>query len=132
MRDGRATHAAIARELGMTGPAVYARVHRMEQERVIRGYAIKVDRGALGTPLIALIRVTTRPRVDEIDGFERFIADEARVIDCYEVDGEDSYILRAQCASPEDLRNLIGAIRSLPQVIRTVSSIGLVTLKESC
>ncbi|AIE85129.1 Lrp/AsnC family transcriptional regulator [Fimbriimonas ginsengisoli] len=129
-QDGRATHAAIARELGMSGPAVYARVRRMELSGVIRGYSVVTDPAALGSPLLAIVRVTTRPLVGEGDSFEAMALAEPRVVACYDVDGEDSYVLIARCASPEDLRRLLLRIRSLPQVIRTVSSIALVTVKE--
>lgn len=130
-REGRATHAAIARELGLTGPAVYARVRRMEAAGVIRGYAAITDPGSLGAPLLAIVRVTTRPHVGEQDTFETLVISEPRVVACYDVDGEDSYILVVRCGSPEDLRKLLVQIRSLPQVIRTVSSIALETLKEA-
>src|SRR4051794_5875158 len=130
-RDGRATHAAIARELSLTGPAVYARGRRVENAGVIRGYAAVTDPGSLGGPLLAIVRVTTRPHVGEFDTFEAFAKAEPRVVSCYDVDGEDSYVLIVRCASPEDLRRLLLQIRSLPQVIRTVSSIALETLKEA-
>src|SRR4051812_31036004 len=128
--DGRATHAAIGRDLGMTGPAVYARVSRLEQAGVIKSYAARIDPKAMGRLLLAFIRVSTRAHADENDAFEAFILSEPRIIECHDVDGEDSYILKARCESPEDLRKLVVAIRSIPQVIRTVTSITLHTIKD--
>jgi Lrp/AsnC family leucine-responsive transcriptional regulator len=128
--DGRATHAAIARELGLTGPAVYARVRRMETSGVIRGYGVITDPAALGTPLLAIVRVTTRPHLGDGDAFEALVKSDPRVVSCYDVDGEDSYVVIVRCASPEDLRRLLVQIRSVPQVTRTVSSICLETVKE--
>lgn len=129
-KDGRASHAAIGRELGMTGPAVYARVSRLEQAGLIRGYTARVDPRATGRTLLAFVRVSTRPHPEEYDAFEAFVIAEPRVMECHDVDGEDSYILKVRCASPEDLRALVVAIRSIPQVIRTVTSIALMTLKD--
>src|SRR4051812_41340993 len=101
-QDGRATHAAIARELGLTGPAVYARVRRMEAAGVIRGYSAITDPAALGAPLLAIVRVTTRPHVGDGDEFEALVKSDHRVVSCYDVDGEDSYVLIVRCAAPED------------------------------
>lgn len=129
-RDGRASHAAIGRELGITGPAVYARVSRLEQSGVIRSYVAQINPKALGRPLLAFIRVSTRAHSEENDTFESFVQWESRIVECHDVDGEDSYILKVRCASPEDLRSLVVAIRSIPQVIRTVTSIALLTVKD--
>lgn len=128
--DGRATHAAIARELGLTGPAVYARIKRMEDTGVIRGYRVDVDPVALGRPLLAFIRVTTRPQVGESDTFESMVGQEPRILECHDVDGEDSYLLKARCTSPVELRELLIQIRSIPHVTRTVTSIVLETVKS--
>ncbi|HWA82215.1 MAG TPA: Lrp/AsnC family transcriptional regulator [Fimbriimonadaceae bacterium] len=129
-KDGRASHAAIGRELGVTGPAVYARVSRLEQAGLIRGYAALIDPRATGRSLLAFIRVSTRAHAEENTAFEAFVHEEARVVECHDVDGEDSYILKVRCASTEDLRSLIVVIRSLPQVIRTVTSIALKSMKD--
>ncbi|MBN9500891.1 MAG: hypothetical protein BGO01_00770 [Armatimonadetes bacterium 55-13] len=127
--DGRATHAAIAQEVGLTGPAVFARVRRMERNGVIKGYQADIDPSAEGKPLLAFIRVTTRPRLDETDSFETFVLADERIVECHDVDGEDSFILKVNCASPADLRELLLRIRSIPVVSRTVSSIALITIK---
>lgn len=129
-RDGRATHAAIGRELGLTGPAVYARIRRMEEGGVIQGYRVDVDPASLGRPVLAFIRVTTRPQPGEHDLFESMVANEPRVLECHDVDGEDSYLLKASCASPVDLRELLIQIRSIHHVVRTVTSIVLETVKK--
>lgn len=130
-QDGRTTHAAIGKRVGLTGPAVYARVRRMENTGVIRGYRVDIDPAALGTPLLAFVRVTTRPRQGEGDEFEAFVADEPRIIECHDVDGEDSFILKVRCASPANLRELLLSIRSIAEVSRTVSSIALITIKDA-
>ncbi len=128
--DGRATHAAIGRELSLSGPAVYARVKRLEETAVIRGYSISIDPAATGANLLAFIRVTTRPLQNETDDFESLASNDRRVLEVHDVDGEDSYFVKAACASTEDLRNLVADIRTLPQVLRTVTSIVLLTIKD--
>jgi len=102
----------------------------MENAGVIRGYRVDIDPAALGAPLLAFIRVTTQPKPGELDEFETFVALEPRIVECNDVDGEDSFVLKVRCASPSDLRDLLLKIRSISVVSRTVSSISLETLKD--
>jgi Lrp/AsnC family transcriptional regulator, leucine-responsive regulatory protein len=128
--DGRSTHAEIGRQVGITGPAVYARVKRMEDAGVIRGYRADIDRSKLGGRLTAFVRVTTRPIKVETDSFEPFVWSEARILECHDVASDDTFILKAGCESPEDLRDLLMRIRARPQVVRTTSSVVLAIIKE--
>jgi Lrp/AsnC family leucine-responsive transcriptional regulator len=128
--DGRATHAAIGRELGMTGPGVYQRIRRMEEAGVICGYSVVTDPQALGKTVLAYIRVGTRPRAKESEAFEHLIGSEPSFLECHDVAGEDSYLIKVRCTSLAELRELIVKIRSVPHVTRTAASIVLMTIKE--
>ncbi|MFT7836769.1 Lrp/AsnC family transcriptional regulator [Saccharothrix sp. BKS2] len=128
--DGRATHAALGKAVGLTGPSVYARVKRLEQEGVIRGYSAIVEPQSVGQGLLSFIRVGTAASHDEQEPFESYVQESRAIIECHDVDGEDSYILKTRTGSPEELRGLLAEIRALPGVTRTVSSIVLLTVKE--
>lgn len=131
-QDGRLTHAAIAKEVGMTGPSVLARVRRLEEARVIRGYLAVLDPQQIGQGLAAFIRVTTAatPAVKGEDAFEAFVRREPQVLECYSVDGEDSYVLKVRTDSPATLQRLLTNIRAIRNVSRTVTTIALDTIKE--
>jgi len=125
-RDARQTHAAIGREVGLTGPAVLARIRKLEEAGTIQGYkAITGDDG-----LRAVVRVSTRPSPHE-EAFERFANNEARVEACYDVDGEDTFVLLVKCADPKDLQALLVAVRGQATVMRTVTNIILSVVKEA-
>lgn len=128
--DGRLSHAAIGKEIGMTGPSVYARVQRLEREKVIVGYAGLLDAAKIGRGLAAFVRVSTLAPLEYDGPFEEFVRHEPQIVECHDVDGEDSYILKVRTASPQTLRDLLAHIRSIPGVTRTVTSISLVTIKE--
>jgi Lrp/AsnC family transcriptional regulator, leucine-responsive regulatory protein len=129
-RDGRISHTAIGKEVGLTAPSVYARVQQLEQEGIIKGYTVLLDPEKLGHGLVAFIRVGLQASVNEAEPFERFILQEPQIVECYDVDGEDCYILKVRTTSPQMLRELIAHLRSLPRVTRTVTSIVLLTIKE--
>ncbi len=124
--DARTPHAAIGREVGLTGPAVLARVRRMEETGTIRGYRAMVER----PELFAVVRVSTRPSLSGEQAFERFVLDEPRIEGCYDVDGEDSFVLTVRCRDPKDLRELLLAVRGHTTVVRTVTNIALAVVKE--
>ncbi len=125
-RDARQTHAAIGREVGLTGPAVLARIRKLEETGAIQGYkAIMADDG-----LRAVVRVTTRPSPNE-EAFERFIQNEPKVEACFDVDGEDTFVLLVRCAEPKDLQALLVTIRTQSTVVRTVTNIILSVVKET-
>ncbi len=123
--DARATHAAIGRQVGLSGPAVLARVRRMEEAGAIRGYQVVVPEDGLR----AVVRVSTRPMRGE-DAFTSFVEGEARVEACFDVDGEDSFVLNVRCRDPRDLQDLLLAVRSQPAVLRTVTNIVLAVVKD--
>ena len=128
--DGRATHAAIGKIVGLTGSSVYSRVRRMEREGVIRGYTTLIDPSAVRQTLVAYMRVGTHAHADEQGPFEDFVRGEPQVLECHDVDGEDSYTLKIRTATPQTLRDLLVRIRAIPGVTRTVTSIALLTIKE--
>ncbi len=129
-RDSRVTYAAIGKAVGLSGPSVYARIQRLEHTQVIRGYGAQIDPVALDQGTLAFIRISTRANVANDGPFERFVAREPQIIECHDVAGEDSYIVKVRTGSPEALRDLIAAIRSLPGITRTITSIALLTIKE--
>lgn len=131
--NGRLTHAAIGKAVGLTGPSVYARVQRLEQAGVIRGYAAALDPAKIGQGFVAFIRVTTSavPARKGDDAFERFVHREPCIVECYSVDGEDSYLLKVRTDSPRGLQDLLNRLRAIKNVSRTVTTIALETIKEA-
>ena len=125
-RDARTPHAAIGRELGLSGPAVLARVRKLEESGTIRGYRAIVQEAGLR----AVARVVTRPSPVGEGAFERFAKEEPRIEGCYDVDGEDSFILTVRCRDPKDLQELLREVRSQPTVLRTITNIVLDVIKE--
>ncbi|NWJ98819.1 MAG: Lrp/AsnC family transcriptional regulator [Chloroflexi bacterium] len=129
-KDGRLSHAAIGKEIGMTGPSVYARIKRMEQEGVIEGYTVVLNPAKLERGLVAFVRVMTSTGLEGDGAFEEFARKEPLIMECHDVDGEDSYILKVRTSSTQSLRVLLSRIRGFPAVSRTITSIVLQSIKE--
>ncbi|GCE45952.1 Lrp/AsnC family leucine-responsive transcriptional regulator [Thermosporothrix hazakensis] len=128
--DGRLSHAAIGKEIGMTGPSVYARVQRLERDGIIQKYSAHLSAEKMGLGLTAFIRVNMQSTPDEDLIFEQFVRSDPRILECHEVDGEATYWLKVQTGSARDLRHLITALRRLPGSVYTTTNISLGTIKE--
>ena len=129
-RDARLTNAAIAAEVGLTAPSVFERVRKLEQRGVISGYTITIDPAALDKPMTAFIRLTAAFDERYAAGIKA-VSGDPDVLECYSVAGEDCLILKTRCGSPSDLENLLGRIRSVLTVQRSVTMIALRALKEN-
>jgi Lrp/AsnC family leucine-responsive transcriptional regulator len=126
--DGRATLATLASVAGLSVSATQARVRRLEQRGVIRGYAADVDPEALGLPLAAFVAITPLDPAQPDDAPERLAALDA-VEACYSVAGEESYLLMVRVASPRKLEDLLREIRAVANV-RTRTTVVLQTFYE--
>src|SRR3546814_12055748 len=56
--DARLSFSALGRVVGLSPPAVAERVRRMEEAGLIVGYGVTLDRGRLGLPITAFLRLT--------------------------------------------------------------------------
>ena len=130
-KKGRASWATLGAALGMTGPAAAERVHKLEADGVIRGYAALVDPYAVGATVTAYIAVT----LDRPGSRVRFLRRVGRlreIQECHHVSGDDDYFLKVRCADTDDLdRVLTDELKAVPGVVRTRTTIVLRTLKES-
>ena len=60
--DGRASHAAIAKRVGLSAPAVGERVRKLETSGVIQGYRAVLEPDALGLEVCAFVAIAPQPR----------------------------------------------------------------------
>jgi Lrp/AsnC family leucine-responsive transcriptional regulator len=129
--DARVAHASVGEKLGLTAPAVHARIKRLEREGIILGYLTAINPAAVNQVLLAFVRVTNNASGTIEKDFEEFVRREPNILECHDTSGEDSYLLKIRTDSAASLRALLGRIRDFPGVERTVTSISLCTIKES-
>ena len=130
-RDARMANAEIARRLGMAPSAIFDRIRKLEERRIIDGYEARVNAKAVGLGLTAFIFVRGEDGVgDTRTGTLLAKIPEAQEV--HHVAGEDCYLVKVRVADTDALgmllRERIGAIKS---VRSTRTTIALGTLKES-
>ncbi len=107
--DARLSFSELARRVGMSTPAVAERVRRLEDSGAIVGYRATVDRGRLGRPLGAFLRLTT-----QATSYQRVIAlcgSLDAVVECHHITGEDCFLIRLAVTSVAELEDVIARFR---------------------
>jgi Lrp/AsnC family leucine-responsive transcriptional regulator len=128
--SGRRRLADIADEVELSAPAVMERVKKLEANGVIKGYQALLDAKKVGKGITAFIGVSVGNQRD-IDGFARQMLRYPDVLECHHVTGDESFILKVKSANTGSLEQLLGQIRSVEGVTRTVTKVVLSTAKES-
>ncbi|HYC05287.1 MAG TPA: Lrp/AsnC family transcriptional regulator [Azospirillaceae bacterium] len=107
-RDARQSYTELSKRVGLTGPSVAERMRRMEAAGLIRGYQAQVDRARLGYAMHALVRIRAFAGRDR--DIEHYAAETPEVLECHEVTGGDSYVLKVGAASVRHLDRIITAL----------------------
>ncbi len=92
--EGRISNADLAARVGMSASPCWRRVRKLEQEGVIRNYAARLDRRALGLDVYAYISVQIEDHGEDITArFEQAARSIPEIIACHQVTGSADYML---------------------------------------
>ena len=114
----RATITELARQVGMSAPAVRERVQRLEEARVIRGYRLDIDPRALGLPLAAIVRI--RPMPGQLQKIAMLAAETPNVTECHRVTGEDCFVMKIHFDAIESLDHILDAFLAYGQTTTSI------------
>jgi Lrp/AsnC family leucine-responsive transcriptional regulator len=131
-QDGRMSHAAIAKSVGLSGPAVHERVRKLEQRGIIAGYSAVLHPESLGKHHVAFVMVTLSEGNEfaSDDPIVAKICDEPDVLEFHRIAGEDCYMIKTRTSTNKDLERLLRRVRSIRGVARTRTTIVLSTELE--
>jgi Lrp/AsnC family leucine-responsive transcriptional regulator len=127
--NARATFAELAREVGLSAPAVHERVGKLETQGIITGYHAAVAPEALGYSMSALVGVFLSDTSDP-DEVAAQLAGLAAVEDCWFVAGEESFVVKVRVPDVGGLEHAIRAVTTMKGVARTRSTVVLSTRFE--
>jgi Lrp/AsnC family transcriptional regulator, leucine-responsive regulatory protein len=122
VRNGRATFAQIAGDVGLSAHAVAERVRRLEARGTIQGYTARIDPGRLGRGLAAYIDVRLMPTTDP-EKFERLALRLPATQRVVFVTGRFDYIVELACQDSADLDETVRQLRSRGGVAATETRI---------
>ncbi len=129
--NARISNAEIGRRVGIAASAIHARIRKLEEAGVIRGYEVRLDPQALDLSLLAFVTVRSDERPGELDT-ARALALVPEVQEVHHVAGEDCFLAKVRAADnaalARILRERFGTIGTLGS---TRTTIVLETLKET-
>jgi Lrp/AsnC family leucine-responsive transcriptional regulator len=129
-RNGRATWADLAHDLGLTAPAIAQRVRRLEDRGIIRQFTAVIDPERIAP---VGVFVLARLRGGSVrDDFRTAVLALGAVQECHLLAGDDGYLLKARFRSFDELQRFVDVtLPALPGVEGTSTNIVLTTVKES-
>jgi Lrp/AsnC family transcriptional regulator, regulator for asnA, asnC and gidA len=126
--DARRSHREVAHRLKVSPTTVSARIGRLEEEGVIRGYIPLLDDEQLGFDLWALIGIRiSKGRLREV---EERLARDPRAYAIYDVTGEHDALLIGRFRDRRDLDRFVKHALQDPHVERSNTQVVLNRVKE--
>lgn len=96
---GRMTNAELAERVNLSPSACLRRVQRLEADRVIDGYAARVDPEAVGLGLQAFVRVQlVKHEADAVERFVERVNGWEEVVACHALTGDMDYLMHVYVA----------------------------------
>ncbi|MCI0485683.1 MAG: Lrp/AsnC family transcriptional regulator [Blastocatellia bacterium] len=130
-QEARTPHTEIARQAGISPFDTAARIRRLEEEGIIRGYEARLDPQALGLGITAFVFVNTDYRVEGEDT-SLLLARIPGVQEVHKVAGEDCYLVKLRAPDTERLGQLLREeFDTLEGISSTRTTIVLRAVKET-
>ena len=128
-KEPRASYRDIARKLGVAVGTVHARIQKLEDQKIIKGFSVELDYSKLGFGITALIQMRVRGK--HLRDVEARISHIKNVCVVYDVTGDFDVAVIAKFLSSSSMDQFIKEVLSMDYVERTVTSIVLNNLKEN-
>lgn len=127
--DCKTPLARIGEAVGLSAPSVMERIRKLEQAGVIRGYHADIDAKKVGLDITASVGVSIHfPK--GIDRFETTVEPMPQVLECHQVTGSPTLLLKVKVRNTAALEELISSIRVIEGVERTGTMVVLSTSTE--
>ncbi|MEM9952065.1 MAG: Lrp/AsnC family transcriptional regulator [Chloroflexota bacterium] len=118
--DARLSYAEIGRRVGLSSPAVQERVRRMEDNGIIEGYHAKVNVQKLNLPLMGIIRLVSVQDHATKEKILDILCQLPEVTACYQVTGEDEFIIHLHAQSIEHMSQIKMKFANLARLVTSI------------
>lgn len=125
--DGRLSNARLAEAVGLSASACLRRLHALERNGTIRGYAAIVEMPERSDAFVVIVQITLNQQTDEImRRFEGALRKCAEVREAYLMAGSTDYLVQVEAASMPDYERIHTEVLSrLPGVARIQSNFAI-------
>lgn len=127
--QGRASHAHVAKQVGLSAPAVGERIRKLEQAGVILGYRAVLSPAELGLGICAFVALAPKPGTVVAELVARLLA-LPEIEELHSVAGTYSYFAKVRVAGPDVLDEFLDRLMMMDGVERTETTMVLRTSAE--
>lgn len=128
LKDGRLSGRQMARKIGVSVGTVIAKIRRMEQSGLIKGYSAILDHERLGYELTVVTEITVSK--GKLLEMEKEIGKNPNVCAVYDVTGSIDAIAVAKFKNRRELSEFTKGLLAMPFIERTDTHVVLTTVKE--
>ena len=108
--DARMTLREIGEQVNLTPPSVSERIHKLEDEGIIEGYRIAIDRAKLGYSVSGYILASPEPA--KYAAFCAFCEKQPAITEHHHLIGNYNALLRFSTRDTDELDSLLAAIKT--------------------
>ena len=129
-KNARMANSDIAKYLDMAPSAIWERIKKLEDNKIIQKYSAIINPIAVDLNILAFITVNVNS-ANWCDKFACQIKKIEAVEELHEIIGDDSYLLKVRVKNMEELSDLLkNKIGTIPEVETTKTIIATNSLKE--
>lgn len=129
-QNSRTTCSTISQKVLLSVPAVAERIKKLERNKVISQYTLKINRKKFGLNIMAFIFVSI-DKTENTGFLKEMIIQNDWVLECHHIAGEYDYLLKVLVESTEKLELFITHIlKKTVGVTKINAQIVLSTIKE--
>lgn len=103
--NARISNTAIARDIGITSPAVAERIRKMEDTGIIQNYNTSLSPFGAGFQLKAII--TLRAFMGKLKPFMEKVKTFSEVLNCYRITGNENFVMEVVLKDQKHLEQFI-------------------------
>jgi len=126
--NARKSFRDIAKELKVSLSTVSNRIHKLEEEGVIKGYAPIIDEQKMGYDLQVVVGI--RISKGKLINAQKRIAEDKRVFGVYDVTGDWDSIVMARFRNRDELDKFIKKVLTIEFIERSNTHVVLNTVKD--
>ena len=127
-KESRLSMRELSRRVNLSPPSVTERVRRLEDNGVIEGYTIKINKKKLGLYIDCIIKVTMRN--GQYEKFKIFIKEYKQSEWCYRIAGDGCFLVKLSIRSLNDIEEFINDISSYAMT-ETIIALSEVTINNN-
>lgn len=131
--DGRKSVSELAREVYLTSSPCLDRVHRLEKQGYIQGYAALLNPKHLGARLLAFVEVRADHTTPEsLAKFRDMVESFDEVVECNMVAGGFDYLIKIRVADLEECRRFLGErLAAVPGILQMTTYVAMEEIKST-